>query len=234
MKHKVFCVIPARSGSKRIPKKNIKEFVGVPMVVRAIRMAIDSNVFNEVFVNTDDSNIAEIAKNAGATVPFLRPKELADDHASSISVIKHFANNHNGINDEDSICCLYATTPFLKSNDLKNAINIFNQKFRKKMTFAAKIYPHPIQRAFSIDNNEEANMVHPQNRFKRTQDLQDTYFDAGQFYIAKVFDWKYRELSLEKGVPIIMPKWTCIDIDNEDDWIFSEILYEVLLKRGKI
>jgi len=234
MKNKVYCVIPARSGSKRIPKKNIKKFAGVPMIVRAIRMALDTCVFSEVFVSTDDIYIAEIAKNAGASVPFLRPKELSDDYTSSLSVIKHFAANHKIIKNEDSICCLYATTPFIKSNDLKNAISTFNNKNRNKMIFAAKQYPHPIQRAFFIDNVGEAKMFDPNNKFTRTQDLRDSYFDAGQFYIASVNDWKNADLSLERGIPIVMPKWRCIDIDNSDDWIFSEILYEVLRKKGNI
>ncbi len=204
------------------------------MIVRAIRTALESRVFNEVLVSTDDNSIAEIAKSVGANVPFLRPKELADDHTSSISVIRHFANNYNRIDDQDSLCCMYATTPFIRTIDLQNAVNMFNKKKRLKMIFAAKEFPHPIQRAFLINHNEEAKMLHPENRFKRTQDLQDTYFDAGQFYIAKKIDWENKDLSLENGIPLVMPKWSCIDIDYPGDWEYAEFLYEVLLKKGSL
>lgn len=234
MKNKIYCVIPARSGSKRIPRKNIKNFCGTPMLVRAINIALESSVFNEVIVNTDDINIANIAKKAGANVPFLRPKELADDFSTSISVIKHFANNYNNLKDEDAICLLYATTPFLKTEDLQNAITIFNSYLGKKMIFAAKVFPHPIQRAFVINKSDEAKMLEPDNKFKRTQDLKDTFFDAGQFYISKSSDWKSKDLSLENGIPMVMPKWSCIDIDNLEDWEYSEILYEVLIKKGNL
>ena len=232
--NKIFCVIPARSGSKRIPRKNIKNFCGTPMLVRAINVALESNVFNEVIVNTDDINIAEIAKNSGAIVPFLRPKELSDDYTTSTSVIRHFANNYDAIKTEDAICCLYATTPFVKSDDLRNAVKIFDSYMGKKMIFAAKIFPHPIQRAFEINKNNEAKMLEPENRFKRTQDLKETYFDAGQFYISKSSEWKEKDFSFNNGIPIVMPKWSCIDIDNEEDWEYSELLHEVLLKRDNL
>lgn len=233
MNHKIFCVIPARSGSKRIPKKNIKDFCGIPMLVRAINVAFESKVFNEVCVDTDDKSIANIAKTAGAAVPFLRPKELADDYSSTISVIKNFAETFDGINSEDSICCLYATTPFIRTEDLQNAIKIFKRKNKMKMIFAAKRYSHPIQRAFFI-NNEEAKMFNPENKFKRTQDLINTYFDAGQFYIAKANDWIKEGFSLENAIPIIMPNWSCIDIDNNDDWEYAELLYELLIHKGML
>jgi N-acylneuraminate cytidylyltransferase len=222
-------IIPARGGSKRIPRKNIKLFHGKPMIAYSIEAALHSGCFDKVIVSTDDVEIAEVAKQYGAEVPFLRPNEISDDHATTMDVMTHaitwcVENNWN----IDNVCCLYATAPFVTSTYLKQGL--------KKLTnddceyvFSATSFPFPIQRAIKIAQNGEVNMFSPENELVRSQDLEEAYHDAGQFY------WGKKEAFLEKksifsphSKIVLIPRKRVQDIDTQEDWELAYLLFEAI------
>ena len=183
-------VIPARGGSKRIPKKNIKIFRGKPIIERVINEALSSNLFEKLIVSTDSKEIAKVSLDAGAEVPFLRPNELADDYASTSEVIIHAINwyKQKGI-FFSSVCCLYPTAVFIKSQDLIKASNELEKSKKEIFVFSAIAFNSSIQRAFYLDNNGYTKMFNPELYKKRTQDLVNAYHDAGQFYLASPSTW---------------------------------------------
>lgn len=175
------CIIPARGGSKRIPKKNIKSFNGKPIIAYSIEAALNSQCFDEVIVSTDSKEIAEVSKKYGAKVPFLRPKELADDITGTLDVVGHAINwcaNHS--KKPDYVCCLYATAPLLTAEVLQQSYQkLLNSG--KHYCFSLTSFSFPIQRALKF-NNKQLSMFHPEHLMTRSQDLEDAYHDAGQFY----------------------------------------------------
>ena len=176
------CVIPARGGSKRIPKKNIRHFLGKPLIEYSIEIALESNLFDRVIVSTDDNEIANIAMDSGVEVPFLRPKELSDDFVTTNDVIKHaiqwFQNQGTTI---EYACCVYATAPFLKVRYLKEGIEKLVSS-NKSFAFTVTSFPFPIQRALRLTEDESVEAIWPENILKRSQDFEECYHDAGQFY----------------------------------------------------
>lgn len=221
---KGLCVIPARGGSKRIPRKNIKIFNGKPMIAWSIECAIKSGMFNDVIVSTDDDEIMKIAKQYGATTPFKRPKALSDDFATTQDVIKHSINEYSR-NDAgvEYVCCLYATSPLTFPQDILKAVEIMS-KNPTAMVFPATTFDYPIQRALLINQDGWSTMIDKKQSLVRSQDLPETFHDAGQFYCAKIDRWKSDIPILEESKPLIIPRWRAQDIDTEEDWKRAEII----------
>lgn len=228
------CVIPARGGSKRIPQKNIKNFNGKPIIAYSIEAALNSNCFSHVIVSTDDSEIAKVAKQYGADVPFIRPEELSNDYVGTIPVIKHtieWMDNHHHI---DNVCCLYATAPFIQSKILSKAYQQLIDS-KKDYCFSVTSYAFPIQRALKIEQGNKVNMFYPEYFDKRSQDLEDAYHDAGQFYWGKAQAFK-DELTLfsEVSSPFVLPRYLVQDIDTMEDWIMAESMFKVLQNNERL
>ena len=218
-------IIPARAGSKRIKKKNIKFFHGKPMIAWSIQAAIDSKVFDKVIVSTDHKDIAKIAREYGAETPFLRPEEISDDFTVTSTVIKHAINNINlKKEDIESVCCIYATSPFITPEDIKNGL-IKLERGNWDYVFSATEYPSSIFRAFKILENNSIEMFDPNNFLKRSQDLPNAYHDAAQFYWAPPISWENEKpIFTKNSSPILLPRWRVQDIDTESDWINAELI----------
>ena len=223
------CLIPARGGSKRIPRKNIRSFQGKPMISWSISTALAANCFDRVIVSTDDSEIADVARSEGADVPFMRPSQLADDQASTQSVVLHALDwlNENGQNC-DAICCLYATAPFVLSEDLFAAYQRLLAARPGTVVFAATSFPFPIQRAVRLDQSGYSTMFHPEYFTTRSQDLEEAYHDAGQFYWATPVTWREKQNLFDGALPLILPRWRVQDIDTEEDWRRAELLHQII------
>ena len=227
---KNLALIPARGGSKRILKKNIKLFKNKPMIVWSIEAALNSKCFDEILVSTDDQEIADIAKEYGANVPFLRPKELADDFSTTHEVVKH-AIDWLFINQKrvyENICCIYATAPLVQVEDLRKSLTILENAHEDIYVFAATSYPFPIQRSIFIDDKGYSSMVYPEKFQLRSQDLEEAFHDAGQFYWAKSKIWYDKKNIFQKGKPLVIPRWRVQDIDTEEDWLMAEKLFDLL------
>ena len=223
------CVIPARGGSKRIPRKNIKEFNGKPIIAYSIEAALKSNCFNQVIVSTDDDEIAEVAKKYGAQVPFSRPDEFSNDYVGTIPVIKHaiewMEDNNNLI---ENVCCLYATAPFVRSKIISKAYQKLKDT-KADYCFSVTSFAFPIQRAIKVTEKNKVSMFYPEYFNARSQDLEESYHDAGQFYWGKSQAFK-DELPLfsEVATPYVLPRYLVQDIDTPEDWIRAEAMYKVL------
>jgi len=214
-------VIPARGGSKRIPRKNIKFFKNKPLIVWSIEAAKKSKCFDKIIVSTDDQQIAEIAKDHGADVPFLRPKELADDYTIDwlfINQKKVFKN----------VCCIYATAPLIQIEDLKKSLTMLESSQEDIYVFVATSYPFPIHRSISIDEKGYSSMFYPDKFQVRSQDLKEAFHDAGQFYWAKSQSWNNIENIFQGSKPLVIPRWRVQDIDTDEDWIRAEKLFDLL------
>lgn len=232
---KAVCIIPARSESKRIPKKNIKDFFSKPLIAYSIEVALDSNLFEKVIVSTDDETIAKIAKEYGAEVPFLRPKELSDDFTGTQDVINHaIAYLENQGEYYEYICTIYATAPLLKKEYLIKGYKKL-QNSDAINAFSATTMPFPIQRTFKLDKNGRCEMFMPEHYMTRSQDLEEAYQDAGQFYWTNRVKEKHstnKILFSEVSIPIILPRHLVQDIDTLEDWKRAEYMYEVINKES--
>ena len=184
------CLIPARGGSKRIPRKNIRSFCGKPMIAWSIAAARASGCFDQVLVSTDEEEIADVARDHFAVVPFLRPAHLADDHADTKDVMAHVLGwiENQGMQC-DALCCLYATAPFVQAEDLQRSLQLLNDSRPETVVFAATSFPFPIQRAIHLDADGYSAMFQPECFGSRSQDLVEAYHDAGQFYWATPQTW---------------------------------------------
>ena len=222
-------MIPARGGSKRIPRKNIRLFRGRPIISYSIEAAIQSNCFDKVIVSTDCDEIASIAKSFGADVPFIRPKDISNDFATTQDVVSHCINwlIKNKV-DPNYFCCLYATAPFVTSDDIKKAFGLLSGKSEEVFAFTATEFSFPIQRAIKINHEGKSNMFFPENFNIRSQDLEKAFHDAGQFYIARPITWQTKKNLFEDSFPIVIPNWRVQDIDVEEDWERAELLHELL------
>lgn len=225
-------IIPARGGSKRIPRKNIKNFHGKPLIAYSIEAALKSECFDRVIVSTDDSEIAEVAKKYGAEVPFLRPESVSDDFATTMDVIKHSINELS-LTDDCQLCCLYATAPFVQVHDLIQASNILSS-INIDYVFSATEFSFPIQRAIKIDENGLCNMFQREHENTRSQDLEKAYHDAGQFYFGHVCAFKQNKpfFHSSKSMPFLLPTYRVQDIDTLEDWKRAELLFEVLMQEN--
>lgn len=227
---KAVAIIPARGGSKRIPKKNIKDFFGKPLIAYSIEAALKSNLFEKVIVSTDDEEIATTAIKYGAVVPFLRPKELSDDFTGTGAVVEHTINflKEQGEN-YDFICTIYATAPFLQERYLVEGFEKLKDS-NARNAFSCTSMPFPIQRTFKITQDERCEMFWKENFSKRSQDLEEAYQDAGQFYWTNL-NVKSTDIIFGKdSIPIILPRYLVQDIDTLEDWIRAEYMYEAILR----
>lgn len=224
-------IIPARGGSKRIPNKNLKSFMGEPIIAYSIKTAIESKLFDEVMVSTDCEEIAKTAISFGAKVPFYRTKKNASDYATTLEVLNEVINKYkiNGF-DYDYGCCLYSTAPLITPNHLKEAYkNLIDKSF--DTVFAAVKYGHPIDRAFQLNKENKVQKNNPEKEFTRTQDLSPNYHDAGQFYWFKTKSLiKNNSLLSGNAGAIIMNEMEVHDIDNPSDWHLAELKYKTLRK----
>ncbi|MDY6950744.1 MAG: pseudaminic acid cytidylyltransferase [Thermodesulfobacteriota bacterium] len=222
-------IIPARGGSKRIPGKNIKLFAGKAIISYSIKAAQDSDLFDRIIVSTDSVKIAKVAKAYGAEVPFIRPAELADDFTGTGAVVLHALRWLLDRGDKvDYVCCIYATAPFVRPQDLCKGYALLREN-KATSTFTVASFPSPILRALKIDEKGRIAMVWPQYRERRSQDLPETYHDAGQFYWADVKNYlKEREFYSRDSLPVVLPRYLVQDIDTPEDWEKAERMYSVL------
>ncbi|MGE6195540.1 pseudaminic acid cytidylyltransferase [Aeromonas media] len=222
-------VIPARGGSKRIPRKNIRDFCGLPMIARSIQVARESGCFDHILVSTDDAEIAEVARTYGAEVPFLRPAALSDDYTGTIPVVAHAIGQlqQEGATP-DEVCCIYATAPFIQADDLRQGLNLLRQQ-QADYAFSVTSYPFPIQRAVRINAAGQVEMFQPEHFATRSQDLEEAYHDAGQFYWGRAQAWLTGQpVFAGQSVPVLLPRSRVQDIDTPEDWVRAEILYRLL------
>ncbi|WP_028304746.1 pseudaminic acid cytidylyltransferase [Oceanospirillum maris] len=228
-------IIPARGGSKRIPRKNINDFFGKPMIAWSIEAALKSHCFDRVIVSTDDQEIAEVAQKYGAEVPFIRPSELANDFAGTIPVVKHATEWLIQHQQKPSlVCCLYATAPFVTTEDLQRGLKQ-QQQTNADYTFTVTSYPFPIQRAIKITPQNSVEMFSPEYFNTRSQDLEEAYHDAGQFYWGKADAWLEEKIIFSpESTPLVLPRHRVQDIDTPEDWIRAEMMFQVLKKNGDL
>ena len=222
-------IIPARGGSKRIPRKNIRPFAGKPMIAWSIEAALESGIFDAVVVSTDDEEIATVATSFGAQIPFRRPSELSDDHTPTMPVIAHairwWEENKSPL---DYGCCIYATAPFIKPEFLREGLATLRKNPDGDFAFSVTTYAFPIFRALRIAENGRLDMFWPENEMKRSQDLPEAWHDAGQFY------WGRRNAFLgphgffsARSYPVVLPRYLVQDIDTPEDWERAEKLFAV-------
>ena len=223
------CVIPARGGSKRIPGKNIKKFYGKPMIAWSIDAAKSCGIFDRIIVSTDDDEIANVAKAYGADVPFIRPAALADDYVGTTLVIAHATQWHIDRDEKpDHVCCVYATAPFISVDDINRGLDAL-LKSEADFAFSVTSYAFPIQRAIRIKNDQRAEMFQPEHFNTRSQDLEEAWHDAGQFYWGTASAWLEEEIIFNgNAVPVILPRHRVQDIDTQEDWVRAELMFSVL------
>lgn len=225
---KNIAIIPARGGSKRIPKKNIKSFFGLPAISRTIKIAQESELFTHIIVSTDDDAIAEIAINAGALVPFIRSKELSDDHTSTLPVILNAIKECESLKIfSDNYCCIYPTSCLIQIDDLRNGFDLLksNTDF---YVHPVTEYSAPIQWALKKSENGHLEFLHPENELVRSQDFKAYYYDAGQFYWASKNTWLSGKRIHSNAIGLNIPNWRVVDIDTQNDWERAELIYKFI------
>jgi N-acylneuraminate cytidylyltransferase len=228
-------IITARGGSKRIPRKNVKPFLGVPIIRYSICAAAEAGCFDEVMVSTDDAEIADVARAAGAAVPFFRSARASDDHATTadalVEVLAEYAARGRQF---DLGCCLYPTAPFVTGEALRAGARLLAEDPDLQTVVPVVRFGYPIQRSFRIENNR-LQLMWPEHVSTRSQDLPPAYHDVGQFYWFRVAEFlRTRRLFAERTAPIVLPEWAAQDIDTEDDWVLAETKYEVLRRRHAV
>ncbi len=222
-------IIPARGGSKRIPRKNVRLFAGKPIIAHSIGAALDSGCFDRVIVSTDDAEIAAVAREWGAETPFVRPPELADDHTGTNAVVKHAIN---WLAEQDTpadyACCIYATAPFVQARYLQEGLARLLER-RRGYAFSVTSFPFPIQRAIRINAEGAVEAIWPENIFRRSQDLEEAFHDAGQFYWGTVDAYLTDEVVFSPAsIPIVLPRHLVQDIDTFEDWRRAELMFRVI------
>jgi len=223
------CIIPARGGSKRIVRKNIRDFCGKPMIAWSIEAALQSGCFARVVVSTDDAEIAEVAKSCGAEVPFVRPAALADDFATTGAVMAHGVDELMADQLSGEVCCLYATAPFVESEDLQRGLALLRES-QAEYVFSVTQYRFPIQRALRLDESGQLAMFQPEFFQTRSQDLEEAYHDAGQFYWGRSQAWLQQTPIFSCDArPLMLPSHRVQDIDSEEDWLRAEWLFKAML-----
>lgn len=220
-------IIPARGGSKRIPRKNIKLFNGEPLIAYSIRTALESGLFARVIVSTDDEEIADVARSCGAEVPFMRPKALSDDYTGSFDVVAHALEWLKKRGEVfEFVCMIYATAPFLKQRFLLEGYEKLKHSDAVN-AFSCTSMPFPIQRTFKLTDDGRCEMFWPENFTARSQDLEEAYQDAGQFYWSRTGTASKIMFSSD-SIPVVLPRYLVQDIDTFEDWQRAEIMYRVI------
>lgn len=226
-------VIPARGGSKRIPRKNIRDFCGKPMIAWSIEAARESGCIDKVVVSTDDPAIAEVARAHGAEVPFMRPAELADDYAGTTVVVQHAVQSLIAAGVAvDEVCCLYATAPFVSAGDLAQGLRLL-QESGAAYAFSVTTYTFPIQRALKLTPAGRIDMFDHRHADTRSQDLEEAFHDCGQFYWGTRQAWlEAQAIYADHSVPVMVPRYRVQDIDTPEDWERAVLMFEGLRKGG--
>lgn len=222
-------IIPARGGSKRIPRKNIKSFAGLPIIAYSIKTAQKSGLFEKIIVSTDDEEIADIARSYGAEAPFIRPKELSDDYIATTPVIAHAIQTLQEQGDViEAACCIYATAPFARFEDINRAYEALINR-QKSYAFPVTTFPFPIFRGVKRDDDGNIEMFWPEHFSTRSQDLPEAYHDVGQFYWGMSEAWlEGRAIFSDAATTIVLPRHLVQDIDTQEDWVRAELMYKVL------
>ena len=222
-------VIPARGGSKRIPRKNIKLFCGKPMIAWSIEAARTSGLFDHIVVSTDDDEIAEVAKVYGAEVPFMRPAELSDDYTGTSSVVAHASEWYREQGHiPDRVCCIYATAPFVTAADLHRGLQTLIDT-DSDFAFSVTSYAFPIQRAIKLTQGYRVEMFQPENFNVRSQELEEAYHDAGQFYWGTLNNWIKGKSIIDKSSKcFILKDYEAIDINFIEDWNKAKMLFKII------
>jgi len=231
---KNLAVIPARGGSKRIPHKNIKPFCGKPILAYAIAAARASRLFEEIVVSTDDAQIAAVARQWGASTPFLRPAALADDYTGTNAVAAHaaqwFLDHHRPV---DHVCCIYATAPFVQPRFLIQGLEMLRRR-RCQFVFSATTFPAPLRRAIRLDSDGWVAPYFPETMAARSQDLEEAYHDAGQFYWGSPEAFAHAALFGPGSSIVALPRHLVQDIDTPEDWLRAECMYRTLQSMGEL
>ena len=227
------CIIPARGNSKRIKNKNIRLFNDKPMISFAIEVALASNLFEHIVVSTDNLKIKEISEKCGAEVPFIRPDYLSDDYSNTQSVICHGISECENFGWNFSfVCCIYPCVPLLRKKDIIKGFDLVNSSIDYFVFPISELNSNP-QRSLELKKNDQVYSVFPNFEKERNQDLKKTFFDVGQFYWGHKELWKTSKSIHNYAKGMVMPKWRAVDIDTEEDWIMSELMYTILEKRGE-
>lgn len=227
--NKSIAVITARGGSKRIPRKNIKEFCGKPIIHYSIEAALASGLFDEVMVSTDDEEIAEIARKSGANVPFMRSEETSNDYAGTNDVLKEVFTEYEKRGQHfDIAVCIYPTAPFVTAEKLKKAVALMESEHADTVTPVVR-FSFPPQRAFVI-REDFLQYQFPEYAMARSQDLEPIYHDCGQFYVMKV-DNVLNNVEIKKTLPLVVSELEVQDIDNEEDWKIAEMKYKMMVSQ---
>lgn len=226
MLRKSIAVIPARGGSKRIPRKNIKSFSGRPIISYSIATLIESELFDEVHVSTDDEEIAEVAREYGASIPFLRPANLAGDRVLTVPVIADHVERLN-LDPESVVCCMYATAPLTYPSDLIRAHQLLISESFDEYVLAVSRYAYPIQRALRMSDSFY-EMVNQDNLERFSQELEERFHDAGTFYFAYASTWLQKKIMLKKSKGVEIPNWRVQDIDTLEDWERAELIHSLI------
>jgi len=225
----VIALIPARGGSKRIPRKNIKPFCGKPLIAYSIEAAIQAACFDRVIVSTDDDEIAAVARDYGAQTPFTRPADLANDFCVIDAVVEHCFNWIEASGSSIAkLCCIYATAPMISSDDVRTGLQRIQEDSSAREALAVTHFPFPIQRAQCLTPEGYLQWAQPEHRSTRSQDLEERYHDAGQFV------WINYEVPPTRSAgcrPVFVDRYRVQDIDTEEDWENAEYLYEVFKSR---
>ncbi|MGT2469336.1 pseudaminic acid cytidylyltransferase [Paraburkholderia terrae] len=220
-------IIPARGGSKRIPHKNIRLFDGVPIIAHSIRAALDSALFDRVVVSTDSEEIAAVAREYGAQTPFMRPPELSNDHAGTLEVVQHALSALG--EPYEYACCIYATAPFIDVRYLREGISMLEAHREKSYAFSVTTFAFPVQRALRLTADGGLDAVYPEHRLTRSQDLPETWHDAGQFYWGRTQAWQRGDtLFSPLSMPVVLPRHLVQDIDTPEDWRRAELMFAAL------
>ena len=227
-------IIPARGGSERIKNKNIKIFKGKPIIYYSIKAAINADIFDKIIVSTDSKKIKKIANKFGAETPFTRPRFLSGNFVSTVEVVSHAVKwVEKNYKKPKYVCCIYPTAPLIMSSDL---IKSYKRILSKKIdfVFSASKFTYPVQRGFYLNNNDSIKMINKKNYLKRSQDLEETYHDAGQFYWGHYLSWIKKKKIFDKNSSIqLIPRLRVQDIDNIEDWNIAEKLYNVTFNTKK-
>jgi len=226
-------VIPARGGSKRIPHKNIRDFLGKPAITRTLEKLVESEIFDEVFVSTDSNEIAEVATTTKGVKVIFRPAKLADDITPTVPVIAHAVTEYKKtMNDlsqqsELDVCCVYPVNPFLDITDLKTGLSTLQTTSEISYVNSIVTYPYPIQRALTMDTVGRIEMINPSLALTRSQDLEETFHDAGQWYWGRAETWLTGHRLLFNSIGVRVPRWRAQDVDTNEDWLIAEKLFRL-------
>lgn len=224
-------IIPARGGSKRIPRKNIRAFAGQPIIAYSIKAALEAGCFFDVMVSTDDDEISQTAKDFGASVPFLRSEQNSDDYSGIAEVVVEVLDQYEKAGKTfEYFCCLLPTAPFVTSERLLEARDLLFASGAKTVVPVTR-FSYPIQRSMKIENGGTLKMFWPENYDKRSQDLEPAYHDVGQFYFGRCDDLrKTMRMFTENTVPLIIPEMEVQDIDSEEDWKIAEFKFQMYFR----